>query len=338
MTAHQLGSFSLGSMIARYGRDQSSGCVGLLLLPAPLRSKVCVRHAQLHGVEIDGFAAASGLSFPAWTLDSLVQVKVSGDSSPAGFAQGRTLRHSGTIERLTFRGQQVTRNRKEVCIRTTLQHADGWLVHHHLVWKRGASWLESWVAIENTSSASITLELLSSFSIGGITPFATDDRICVLKDGRIMQVDEPIKLYNRPDNLYVAGFIGSPAMNLVRGTLIAAGLRLCFRESGQAFDLELPLALSRAAQAHVGQGVVLGIRPEDIAEIDRDACSSHVELKLDLAEPMGAETYLYLRGGNSEVIARVPPRDDYVPGQMVRLAFDLDKLHLFDAKTELAIR
>lgn len=175
MSAHRLASYRLGSIIARYEREKSSGCVGLTLIPATLRSQVSVRRAHVHGVEIDGYAEASGLSFPAWTLDSLVQVKVSGDASPPGFAQGRTLRNSGTIERLTFCGQRVTRSRKRVCIRTTLRHVDGWLVHHDLEWPRGASWLESYVTAENSGTEPITLELLSSFSIGGITPFASDE-------------------------------------------------------------------------------------------------------------------------------------------------------------------
>jgi multiple sugar transport system ATP-binding protein len=164
------------------------------------------------------------------------------------------------------------------------------------------------------------------------------DRICVMKDGLIMQVDEPLKLYNHPSNLYVAGFIGSPAMNLIKGNLSKNGQQLRFIESGNAFGIDLPPELCRAAQAHVGQQVVLGIRPENITELDRISSSSHADMKLDLAEPMGAETYLYLKGGNSEVIARVPPRGDYDTGQTVRLAFDLERIHLFDAKTEQAIR
>jgi len=164
------------------------------------------------------------------------------------------------------------------------------------------------------------------------------DRICVMKDGQIMQVDEPLTLYNRPDNLYVAGFIGSPAMNLIPGTLRAESEKLTFTERGAAFGLELPARLSRAARGQAGREVILGIRPEDMTELGRDGNGVSAELELDLAEPMGAETYLYLQGGECDVIARVPPRSDYQTGQKVRLRFDLEKIHLFDAETELAIR
>ena len=175
MKVRRRADFRLGSILARYEHDKASGCVGLTLLPTARLSSVRSRRRGLHGVEIDGYAEASGISFPAWNLDSLVQLKVTDDPSPPGFAQGRTMRNSGTVDRLAFRSQRVTRDRAGVRIRTTCRHVKGWQIHHDLVWPRGSSWVESCVTVENSGKEPITLELLSSFSIGGITPFAADD-------------------------------------------------------------------------------------------------------------------------------------------------------------------
>jgi len=175
MKVQRLADFRLGSILARYEHDKANGTVGLTLIPAARLSHVRRRRTGIRGVEIDAYAAASGIIFPAWNLDSLVQLKVTDDPSPPGFAQGRTMRNSGTIDRLTFRRQSVTRNRTAVRVRTTCLHAEGWQVHHDLIWPRGASWVESCVTVENSGRKPITLELLSSFSIGGITPFASDN-------------------------------------------------------------------------------------------------------------------------------------------------------------------
>jgi multiple sugar transport system ATP-binding protein len=163
------------------------------------------------------------------------------------------------------------------------------------------------------------------------------DRICVMKDGRIMQVAEPLELYNHPANLFVAGFIGSPAMNFFPGTIQQVGERLGFVETNtRASPLTVTLegALGKKAAPHRGKSVILGIRPEDIQEAAGAAGS---EVKVEITEPMGAETYLHLNTGANGFIARVAPHSTHQSGQTVRVQFDLAKAHLFDASTELAL-
>jgi multiple sugar transport system ATP-binding protein len=167
------------------------------------------------------------------------------------------------------------------------------------------------------------------------------DRICVMKDGQIMQVDEPLALYNRPANLFVAGFIGSPAMNFFHGSLR--------RRNGEMyFDLEcsaagkISLALPRAAAAHLhphsGKSVVVGIRPENIRVTDRATPGTAIVARLEIAEPMGAETYLHLHAHSMSFIARVAPTGNYEPDQVVGISFDSAQLHFFDASTGDAMR
>ena len=167
------------------------------------------------------------------------------------------------------------------------------------------------------------------------------DRICVMKDGLIMQVAEPLTLYNQPDNLYVAGFIGSPPMNFFRGRLLEVDGTIRFVEASAADNpvtINLPPALGAAARPFVHRAVVLGIRPEDLVETDRPLAGSTAVATVDLAEPMGAETYLYLNSGATAFIARVQPTSVHARGAKVHLSFSADKLHLFDASTERVIR
>jgi multiple sugar transport system ATP-binding protein len=163
------------------------------------------------------------------------------------------------------------------------------------------------------------------------------DRICVMKDGRIMQVAEPLELYNHPANLFVAGFIGSPAMNFFPGTIQQVGERLSFLETNAKsppLTLALEGALGKKAASHNGKAVVMGIRPEDIHEA---AGPEGHDVKVEIAEPMGAETYLHLNTGGTGFIARVAPSSTHRTGQTVRVRFDREKAHLFDAATGLVL-
>jgi multiple sugar transport system ATP-binding protein len=169
------------------------------------------------------------------------------------------------------------------------------------------------------------------------------DRICVMKDGNIMQVAEPLELYNHPKNLFVASFIGSPQMNLFRGTIHDAGGRLVFTEDNTKdtpLSIRLDQRLTTKAAQHINKAVVLGFRPEDVQN-DRAAANATdaatAEVTVEVAEPMGSETYLYLTTGATSFIARVRPTDHYTPDQRVRVTFDISKAHLFDAATELAL-
>lgn len=167
-----------GAITALYVRASSTGKLGLWLVPTKLRGKVTARRALLTGVEVEGLgpllAGAPGL--PAWSVDSLLQVKARGDGEPAGFSQGRTLRNSPTVDQLRFERQRVRRTRGGLQIRSTFRHIEhGWRAHHELGWSRDATWLESRVSVENCGREPVTLEQLASFSLGGITCFAADD-------------------------------------------------------------------------------------------------------------------------------------------------------------------
>jgi len=170
------------------------------------------------------------------------------------------------------------------------------------------------------------------------------DRICVMKDGNIMQVAEPLTLYNHPENLFVAGFIGSPPMNFFRGTVERTGDRLTFVEAADgAAPLRLGLdeALSRKGAGQVGRPLILGIRPEDIQDVppggEADPARS-AEVKIEVVEPMGAETYLYLDTGATSFIARVRASNRFDVNRRLRIAFNVSRAHLFDVASEQVLK
>ena len=170
------------------------------------------------------------------------------------------------------------------------------------------------------------------------------DRICVMKDGHIMQVATPLELYNHPDNLFVAGFIGSPPMNFFRGTLRAAGNLLEFTEAndkGRPLTFTLNQRLSALGAQYVGKGIIFGIRPEDVqdtAGLVSPNPTHTVDVRVEVSEPMGSETYLYLTSGATNFIARVRPTDRFEVGQSVKVTFKMEAAHLFDGATENVIR
>lgn len=166
---------SCGAVTALYWHDTDTQCVALCLVPGVREDEMVTRREFLRGVEIDSYAAANAKSIPAWRLDSLAQAHERGDEYPPAYAQGRTLRSGPTVEKMKYVDQTVAEDERSITIRTNFVHADrGWHFHHDLVWRRGAEWLESCTTVVNTSPQPITLEMLASFSLGGITPFAPD--------------------------------------------------------------------------------------------------------------------------------------------------------------------
>ena len=169
------------------------------------------------------------------------------------------------------------------------------------------------------------------------------DRICVMKDGDIMQVATPLDLYHRPANMFVAGFIGSPPMNFLHGTIQSAGARLLFVETSAAaapLHIGLDERLSSRAAARIGQPIVLGIRPEDIHEalsFVNPAPETIAEVNIEVSEPMGAETYLYLHSGAHPFVARVRGNAGFDSSQRLKVAFQLGNAHLFDPQTQRAL-
>ena len=166
------------------------------------------------------------------------------------------------------------------------------------------------------------------------------DRITVMKDGDLMQVAEPLELYNHPLNMFVAGFIGSPPMNFFHGKLSAKGNQVVFSENnsdGYPLTVTLDDNLGRKAGSHIGREIVFGIRPEDIEDLLKVANPDPervVEAKVEVSEPMGSEIYIYLDTGAHSFIARVHSSDRYEINQVVKLHFSLERAHLFDPETE----
>jgi multiple sugar transport system ATP-binding protein len=154
-----------------------------------------------------------------------------------------------------------------------------------------------------------------------------------------MQVAEPLALYNHPENMFVAGFIGSPPMNFFKGTVVKDGETLKFAEANQKGTpvvVTLDSRLSAIAQAHVGKPLVFGIRPEDVQDtsglVNPDPART-ARVTVEVSEPMGAETYLYLTTGASPFIARVRPTDNFKTDQQIQVTFRMENAHLFDEAT-----
>jgi multiple sugar transport system ATP-binding protein len=149
------------------------------------------------------------------------------------------------------------------------------------------------------------------------------DRIAVLKDGILQQVDSPRNLYDHPANMYVAGFIGSPKMNFIPVTVHNRTAK------ASGFEVQLPAATG------IEKGV-LGIRPEDLTTRRREDWPI-VELKVEVLEVLGSDQYLYGKIGADDSIARVDSNLKVSVGDLVRLAVNVDRLHLFDQETEQAV-
>lgn len=162
------------------------------------------------------------------------------------------------------------------------------------------------------------------------------DRIVIMKDGVIHQIDTPLNLYNNPVNQFVAGFIGSPSMNFITGTMNDGG-KLSFEADNKKFVAEIPDSKSGALKNYAGKKIILGIRPEDIRE-KKDETGSQVDVDLDVVEPMGNEIFLYFNINDSQVVARIPAREKPQAGERMRLYLEMGKAHFFDPKTEEAIR
>ncbi|WP_337053613.1 sn-glycerol-3-phosphate ABC transporter ATP-binding protein UgpC [Pseudoxanthomonas sp. USHLN014] len=151
-------------------------------------------------------------------------------------------------------------------------------------------------------------------------------RIVVLKDGQIQQIDTPMALYDRPANLFVAGFLGSPAMNVLRGTAQAEGLRL---DDGAL----VPWHGAAPAPATPGRALIVGVRPEDLHLVQAGAPGSFAAT-VENIEPVGNEIFVHLLAGKLALVARVAPRALPAPGEPIGLQLDAARLHCFDPADE----
>ncbi len=164
-------------------------------------------------------------------------------------------------------------------------------------------------------------------------------RIAVLKDGILQQIDTPQTLYDLPANVFVAGFIGSPSMNFFEATLVREDGSL-YVDTG-TFRMKVPPSKVEAWSKAPSERVILGIRPEDIHDADFPPPAIEpfrLEADVDVTELMGNEVFVYLKVGNNEFTARVDPRTRARIGGKMQVLMNEDRMHLFDADSELAIR
>lgn len=166
------------------------------------------------------------------------------------------------------------------------------------------------------------------------------DRIVVMKDGIVQQVDTPQHLYDMPCNMFVAGFIGSPQMNFMDGKLVKNGSTYAVDLAGTTIPLPAAKTADGKLDSYVGKTLKVGIRPEDIKD-DPEFLAKHPESKLEteveVSELMGAEIYLYLTYKGQNLMARVAPTSKSRRGDKVVVAMDENKIHLFDPESELTI-
>ena len=158
-------------------------------------------------------------------------------------------------------------------------------------------------------------------------------RIVVMKDGVVQQVDTPQNLYQKPGNLFVAGFMGSPQMNFLDAEIKENGSDLVAKIGSD--EVVIPVAKAKVLKdkGYVGKTVVMGIRPEDVSDSANGAMSSVVKVY----ELLGAEVFLYFDVNGTQITARVDPRTTAKTGDPIRFDFDMDKAHFFDKESELVI-
>ena len=162
------------------------------------------------------------------------------------------------------------------------------------------------------------------------------DRIVILKDGKIQQVGTPKEVYNSPANVFVGGFIGSPAMNFSKVTL--NGNQVIANNGAFKFTLPEGRLKMLRDKGYEGKELVMGIRPEDIHSEQmflETFPDKVVNAEVVVSELLGAETQLYTKIGEMEVICKVDSRDFVKPGTTIKLGFDMNKAHFFDPETEV---
>jgi multiple sugar transport system ATP-binding protein len=179
-----------------------------------------------------------------------------------------------------------------------------------------------------TTAVYVTHDQVEAMTLG--------DRVVVMKDGLVQQVGEPLELYNRPANKFVAGFIGSPAMNFAKVTMTNGSGRLIAKNGGM--EIEVPSQHADRLRPQVGQQMTLGIRPEDLhVATAADPPGLTFDSKVEVVEQLGSEILLDVRVGEETMVAAVDPAIRARVQEQLRLAVNPERLHFFDAKTEAAI-
>jgi len=180
----------------------------------------------------------------------------------------------------------------------------------------------------DTTAIYVTHDQVEAMTLG--------DRVVVMKDGLVQQVGEPLELYARPTNRFVASFIGSPAMNFAEVTIAETNGALWAEASG--LRLRIPAKKQADLGRYAGQRVTLGVRPEALrVATGADPSDCAFDTTVEVVEPLGNEILLDVRAGANAMVARVDPATRVEVNETVRLAFDPERLHFFDAASGTAI-
>ena len=164
-------------------------------------------------------------------------------------------------------------------------------------------------------------------------------RIAVMNYGVLQQIDTPQSLYDHPDNLFVAGFIGSPAMNFFDAKIRKDGNNV-YVDAGD-FSIKIPDNRTDLYMPYDGKDVIFGLRPEDIYDPKYEApdiIGETVQASVEVTELMGNEIFVFLKSGDDDYVARVDPRTNFRMGDKVEMTFNVGNMHIFDKETEQAIR
>ena len=164
------------------------------------------------------------------------------------------------------------------------------------------------------------------------------DRICVMKNGKVHQCSDPMTIYDRPANKFVASFIGSPPINLMEGRIVKKERKYYFDEG--KFQVKLVEEMSSTIAPYEGKEVTFGIRPEDIYDklfVSEASPDNTIRAVCEVVEPLGSEVYLYLNTGKNPFVARVGAHNKPDVNREMDLVFDMSKVHFFDRETEHTI-
>jgi multiple sugar transport system ATP-binding protein len=180
-----------------------------------------------------------------------------------------------------------------------------------------------------TTMIYVTHDQIEAMSMG--------DRIVVMKDGVVQQVDSPLTIYNKPANQFVAGFIGSPTINFLDGTITRNG-GLMFAQRENQLKLTIPQSMESRFASHANTEVVLGIRPEHILAHPMGSSSQPVKVHVEVTEPVGNEIFVYFKlGGGAQYVSRIPADVQPAAGSPFELFIDASKLHFFEKSTGKAL-
>ena len=194
-----------------------------------------------------------------------------------------------------------------------------------------------------TTTVYVTHDQIEAMTMGS--------RIAVMKDGLLQQVDTPRNIFNNPVNMFVAGFIGSPPMNIFNVNVTTEGGETYLSTTDAGMDggmkLRVPARFRAALQPYSGKQVSFGIRPQDIYDtrfaqsmLDEDDSledSALVRTRVDIVEPMGSEVNLFLQNGQTNLVASVDARTEVEPGNALDVTLNMDKMHVFDLETQASL-